>query len=173
MCPERFTELAAELAFLQREEDAATREVIYIQSRSTSPAAVSTTPKETPTAVIIEATPTAKYYCLQERPHRVYKEYRKSREAWFDLQPPGASLTDRAYRESARLPLEHDTGWYQWCRMPNQMGPFVKLQSSKRLRDWTTEEMNSWIDAEFKANSAADEQESELLEAEGPGYAAR
>ncbi|RKK07652.1 hypothetical protein BFJ66_g17655 [Fusarium oxysporum f. sp. cepae] len=173
LCTERFTELAEELDFLQREEDIATGEVIYIPSRSTSPAAVSATPKATSTAVMTEATPTPTYYYLQEQPHRVYTEYRKSREAWFDLQPIGASLTDRAYRESAGLPLEYDTSWYQWCRRSNQMGPFVKLQSSKRLRDWTTEEMNSWIDADFKANSAANEQESELLAAEGPGYAAR
>ncbi|RKK79392.1 hypothetical protein BFJ68_g17808 [Fusarium oxysporum] len=173
LCLERFNELAADLAFLQREEGIANGEVIDIQSRSVSPAAASATPKATPTAVTTEASPTPTYYYLQEQPHRVYREYQRSREAWFNLQPLGASLTNRAYRESAGLPLEYNPSWYRWCLGSRQMGPFVKLQNSERLRDWTTEEMDSWIDAEFKANTAAEEQENELLAAEGPGYMAR
>ncbi|KAJ0127445.1 Uncharacterized protein HZ326_29452 [Fusarium oxysporum f. sp. albedinis] len=70
LCLERFNELAADLAFLQREEGIANGEVIDIQSRSVSPAAASATPKATPTAVTTEASPTPTYYYLQEQPHR-------------------------------------------------------------------------------------------------------
>ncbi|KAG7409931.1 hypothetical protein Forpe1208_v011134 [Fusarium oxysporum f. sp. rapae] len=154
--------MAAELDAMEREQDTAIKEVIYIPSRSASPAAAaSTTPRAKP--------PQALYY-LQEGVYAVYAKYKESREAWFNQQPPSASLTDRAYREAVGLPLGYNAVKYRWCREEGQMGPFVKLHNSFKLRDWTLEEMQSWIDADERCDDDADGQERGLLEAEGPDY---
>ncbi|KAG7404593.1 hypothetical protein Forpi1262_v008512 [Fusarium oxysporum f. sp. raphani] len=158
--------MAAELdAMEERERDLTAREAEDIQSRSASPAAAAvTTPKPKPLKT---------YYYLQEGVHRIYKEYKASREAWFNQQLPGTSLTDRDYREAAGLPLEYDAAWYRWCRQEDQMGPFVKLHNSFEDRKWTKEEMHSWLDNSDRDDDVAAQLEMQLLEAEGPGYVAR
>lgn len=167
LCPEKYVEMAAELDNMERERDLTTKEVTVIdtQSRSISPAAAAAS---TP-----QITPTPTYYYLQEPVHRVYAKYKESREAWFNQQPPGTSLTDRTFREAVGLPLEYDAVRYRWCRRSEQMGPFVKLHNSFKLRDWTLEEMRSWLDDDDRSNDDADQLEMQLLGAEGPSYASR
>ncbi|KAF5708438.1 hypothetical protein FMUND_10602 [Fusarium mundagurra] len=164
-CPQRYAEMVAELDAMEGERGLTTREAEDIQSRSVSPAAAAATSPQ------IAPTPT--YYYCQEPVHDIYAKYKDSREAWFNQQPPGASLTDRDYREAVGLPLEYEVGWYRWCWRSEQMGPFVKLHNTKKLRDWTSEEMHSWIDAFHTGNSEADELEKQLLEEEGRNYVIR
>lgn len=157
--------MAAELAVIEREHDITIKEAVYVPSRSISPAAAAVA---TP-----QAKPLKTFYYLQEGVHLVYAKYKESREAWFNQQLPGASLTDCAYREAAGLPLEYDAVSYQWCLQAEQMGPCVRLHNSVKDREWTKEEMHSWLDNSDRDDEVADQLERELLEAEGPGYAAR
>ncbi|KAF5540610.1 hypothetical protein FNAPI_10466 [Fusarium napiforme] len=92
---------------MEGEQGLTTRESEEIQSRSISPAAAAATSPQ--------ITPTPALYYGQEPVHKVYAKYKASREAWFNQQPPGASLTDRDYREAVGLPLQYDESEYRWC----------------------------------------------------------
>ncbi|KAF5962904.1 transposase [Fusarium bulbicola] len=171
-CLEKYAEMAAELDAMEGEQDLGPNEADLTpseaedaQGRSVSPAAAAAT---TP-----QITPTPAYYYLQEPVHEVYAKYKESREAWFNQQPPGASLTDRDYREAVGLPLAYEAAYYRWCRESEQMGQCVKLHNSFKLRDWTMEEMHSWIDADNRCHDEADNRERGLREAKGPDYISR
>ncbi|KAG4279145.1 hypothetical protein FPRO04_13696 [Fusarium proliferatum] len=117
-----------------------------------------------------QAKPHQALYYLQEVVHTVDEKYQESRKAWFNQQPPSASLTNLAYGEAAGLPLGYPAVNCWWRREEGQMGPFFKLHNSDKLRDWTLKEMHSWIDADNRGHDNADDQEQGLLEAAGPNY---
>ncbi|KAM3558267.1 hypothetical protein MY1884_004071 [Beauveria asiatica] len=77
-------------------------------------------------------------------PQAIYQRYVESRQAWYDTQPRGSIKTNQQYRKAAGLPQRYKRAELAWCLDWKQMGKQCKEQ--ERFRDWTKEEMMSYLD---------------------------
>ncbi|KAJ6788687.1 hypothetical protein PWT90_07147 [Aphanocladium album] len=77
-------------------------------------------------------------------PQAIYQRYVESRQAWYDAQPRGSIKTNQQYRKAMGLPQRYNRAELAWCLDWKQMGRQCKEQG--RPRDWTKEELMSYLD---------------------------
>jgi hypothetical protein len=79
----------------------------------------------------------------------IYRRYISDRERWYQQQPQ-RRRTDKLYRKAMKLRLKYPKSNHQWARTLGQMGDYVKAANGRKLRDWTEEEINAYIDFQNK-----------------------
>lgn len=84
-------------------------------------------------------------------PRAIYQRYKADREAWYAALPRGALKTNQQYRKAMKLPQRYNKAEYDWCLGWKEMGRQCRIGRS--LRDWTKEEMMSYLDFD-KAETA-------------------
>ncbi|KAM3518153.1 hypothetical protein MY4038_010167 [Beauveria bassiana] len=77
-------------------------------------------------------------------PQAIYQRHVESRQAWYDAQPRGSIKTNQQYRKATGLPQRYNRAELAWCLDWKQMGK--QCQEQERSRDWTKEEMMSYLD---------------------------
>lgn len=103
-------------------------------------------------------------------PCAIYERYRASREAWYSSQPRGSLKTNQQYRKAMGLPTRFSKAEYEWCRDYKQMGK-TSRSSNGPPRDWTKEEMMSYIDWDKAEDQRVEGNVAE--EMAGGGFSAR
>jgi hypothetical protein len=111
----------------------------------------STTPISTPSPVTSpQAAPQSTSAAVVEPeiydgPVAIYRRYILDRERWYSQQPQRCR-TDKLYRKAMKLRPKHPKLHHRWARTLGEMGAYMKASNGRKLRDWTEEEINAYID---------------------------
>ncbi|KAJ0126100.1 hypothetical protein HZ326_30793, partial [Fusarium oxysporum f. sp. albedinis] len=75
----------------------------------------------------------------------IYRRYVSDRDKWYSQQPQRCR-TDKLYRKAMKLRLKYPKANHKWACGLSQMGSHVRASNGRKLRDWTEEEINAYID---------------------------
>ena len=112
---------------------------ILVASRSPSPIAPSSNP-----SVLQLPSPIIPLPLSYDDPRAIYQRYVKARDIWYKAQPRGSIKTNQQYRKAMSLPLRYGKASYDWCLDYKQMTR--RCTTSTESRDWTKEEMMTYLD---------------------------
>ncbi|TVY66378.1 PKS-NRPS hybrid synthetase [Fusarium oxysporum f. sp. cubense] len=99
-----------------------------------------------------------------EDPRAIYQRYKADREAWYATLPRGAVKTNQQYRKAMKLPQRYSKAEYEWCVDWKQMGRHCRIGRS--TRDWTKEEMMSYLDFDKAENERVERNVEKELQAQ-------
>ena len=86
-----------------------------------------------------------------DHPEAIYQRYIDDRATWYKSQPRGSLHTNQLYRKAKGLPARYNKTDYSWCEDWKQMGRYHK--SARPQRQWTKEEMTSYLDFSAQEDS--------------------
>lgn len=88
-------------------------------------------------------------------PRVIFQRYKEAREAWVATFPRGSQKTNQQYRKAMGLPTRYSKEDYEWCINYKQMGRYCRGESG--IRDWTREEMMSYLDWDRAENERVEQ----------------
>jgi hypothetical protein len=99
----------------------------------------------TTTNPVIYPSPPSATAALYDTPLPTYERYKAAREAWYSTQPQRARNV-KAYRKAKGLLLKYSKAAIKYALGYKEMGAHLIMERGQGRRDWTTEEINAYLD---------------------------
>ncbi|EXM18566.1 hypothetical protein FOTG_13383 [Fusarium oxysporum f. sp. vasinfectum 25433] len=80
-----------------------------------------------------------------DSPLPIYERYKAARQAWYSTQPRN-KCNDKAYRKAKGLRAKYTKAAVEYALGWKEMGAQLVLERGQGRRDWTTEEINAYLD---------------------------